>query len=98
MFSFGPPPKINENRNKNRQITPNLTFKKLCTAKETIKKMKTQPTEWENVFANEVINKGLLSKTYKYIIWLYTKKKNQKWSEDLNTHFCKEDRQMPKIP
>ena len=33
-----------------------------CTAKETINKMKRQPTEWEKIFANDVTDKGLISK------------------------------------
>ena len=36
-----------------------------CTAKETINKMKRQPTEWEKIFANDTTNKGLISKLYK---------------------------------
>ena len=36
-----------------------------CTAKETINKMKRQPTEWEKIFANNATNKGLISKKYK---------------------------------
>ena len=35
-----------------------------CTAKETIKKMKRQPSEWEKTFANESMDKGLFSKIY----------------------------------
>ena len=40
-------------------------FKRLCTAKETINKMKRPPTEWENIFANDTSDKGLISKMYK---------------------------------
>ena len=36
-----------------------------CTAKETIKKMKKQSTEWEKIFANGATDKALISKTYK---------------------------------
>ena len=39
-----------------------------CTAKETTNKMKTQPVNWEKVFANNVTNKGLISKIYKKLI------------------------------
>ena len=39
-----------------------IKFKSFCTAKETINKMKRQPTEWEKIFANDVTNKGLVSK------------------------------------
>ena len=33
--------------------------KSYCTAKETINKMKRQPTEWEKIFANDATDKGL---------------------------------------
>ena len=39
-----------------------------CTAKETINKMKRQPMEWEKMFANDVTDKGLISKIYKQLI------------------------------
>ena len=39
-----------------------IKLKSLCTAKETTNKMKTQPREWERVFANNVTDKGLISK------------------------------------
>jgi len=38
------------------------------TAKETLKKMKRQPTEWEKIFANEPTEKGLISKIYKHLL------------------------------
>ena len=50
-----------------------------CTAKETINKMKRQPTDWEKIFANDATNKGLISKPYKQLIQLKNKKQpNQK--------------------
>ena len=42
-----------------------MKLKSFCTAKETINKMKRQPSEWEKIFANEATDKGLISKIYK---------------------------------
>ena len=42
-----------------------MKLKSFCTAKETINKTKRQPSEWENIFANEATDKGLISKIYK---------------------------------
>ena len=51
-----------------------IKIKSFCTAKETISKTKSQPMEWEKIFANDVCDKGLLSKVYKELIQLNTKK------------------------
>ena len=53
-----------------------IKLKSFCTAKETINKMKRQPTDWEKIFANDVTDKGLVSKTYKQLMRLNIIKTN----------------------
>ena len=48
--------------------------KSFYTAKEIINKVKRQPSEWEKIIANETTDKGLISKMYKQVIQLNTKK------------------------
>ena len=45
-------------------------------AKETIIKMKREPTEWENIFARDTSDKGLISKIHKEVIRFNTRKTN----------------------
>ena len=47
-----------------------VKLKRLFTAKETINKVKRQPSEWEKIIANEITDKGLISKIYKQLIQL----------------------------
>ena len=67
--------------------------KSFFLAKENIK-MKREPNIWEIIFANDTSDKGLISKIYKELTWLHTRKmKNpiNKWAKDLNRHFFRED-------
>ena len=51
-----------------------MKLKSFCTAKETINKMRRQPSEWEKIVANESTDKGLISKIYKQLMQLNIKK------------------------
>ena len=66
----------NENKNKNKQKDL-IKLKSLCTAEETINKMKSQLSEWEKIFANKAIDKELISKIYKQLMPFNTKKKRK---------------------
>ena len=50
-------------------------LKSFCTAKETISKVKRQPSEWEKIIANETTDKGLIFKIYKQLIQLNARKR-----------------------
>ena len=50
--------------------------KRLLHSKGTINTIKRQPTEWEKIFANDISDKGLVSKIYKELIKLKTPKMN----------------------
>ena len=57
-------------------------------SKETLSKVKRQPSEWEKIIANDTIDKGLISKIYKQLIQLNARKTNnliEQWERDLNT-------------
>ena len=51
-----------------------IKLKSFCTMKETVGKMKRQPSEWEKVIANEATDKQLISKMYKQLMQLNPEK------------------------
>ncbi|CAK7306264.1 hypothetical protein VULLAG_LOCUS12428 [Vulpes lagopus] len=66
-----------------------IRMRSFYTAKDAVNKTKRQPTEWEKIFANDISDKGLVSKIYKELIKLNTKETNNpimKWAKDLNFH------------
>uniref|UniRef100_A0A5F9DDJ4 RNA-directed DNA polymerase n=1 Tax=Oryctolagus cuniculus TaxID=9986 RepID=A0A5F9DDJ4_RABIT len=74
-----------------------IKLRSFCTAKETVRRVKRQPTEWEKIFANYATDKGLITRIYKEIKKLHKNKTNnplKRWAKDLNRHFSKEEIQM----
>ena len=68
-------------------------------AKENSIKMKREITVWENMFTNDTSDKGLISKIYKELIRLYSRKTNnpiKKWAKDLNRHFSRKTYRGPR--
>ena len=90
---YDPPPRVMDIKTKVNKWDL-IKLKSFCTAKETISKVKKQPSEWKKIIANETIGKGLISKMCKQLIQLNTRKTNnsiKNWEKDLKTHFSKED-------
>ena len=90
---YDPPPRVMEIKTEVNKWDL-IKLKSFCTAKETINKVKRQPSECEKIIANETANKGYISTIYKQLIQLSTRKTNnpiKKWGKDLDRHFSKED-------
>ena len=81
---YDPPPRILEIKAKINKW--NLSkLKSFCTTKETISKVKRQPSEWEKIIAKDETDKGLISKIYKQLLQLKSKKINdpiKKWATE----------------
>ena len=74
-----------------------IKLKSFCTMNETTSKVKRQHSKWEKIIANEAADKELISKIYKHLLQLNSRKINdpiKKWAKELNRHFSKEDIQM----
>ena len=84
-FSDDPPPRVMEIKRKVNKWDL-IKLKSFCTEKETIITVKRQPSEWEKIIANETTDKEFISKIYKQLIQLNTRKTNnpiKKWEKDL---------------
>ena len=73
---FDPPPREMEIKTKINKWNL-MKLKSFCTTKETVNKMKRQPSEWEKIFANEATENGLISKIYKQRMQFNIKKNKQ---------------------
>ena len=61
-----------------------IKLKSFCTMKETINKVKRQPSEWEKIIANQATEKDLISKIYKHSCSSTQKKKKKKMTQSKN--------------
>ena len=77
---YDPPPRVTEIKTKVNKWDL-IKLKSFCTAKDTISKVKRQSSEWEKIIANET-DKGLISKIYKQLIQLNTRKTKTKYQKD----------------
>ena len=77
MILYVPPPRVMEIKTKVNKWDL-IKLKSFCTAKETISKVKRQLSEWEKIIANEATDKGLISKIYKQLMQLNTRKTNNR--------------------
>ena len=88
---YEPPPRIVEIKAKINKWDL-IKLKSFCTMKETTRKVKRQPSKWENIKANEATDKELISKIYKQLMQLNTRKLNypiKKCAKELNRYFSK---------
>ena len=92
---YGPPPRVTEIKAKINKW--DLIKLKSFAQLRKLNKVKIQPSEWEKIIANQATDKGLISKIYKQLLQLNSRKINdpiKKWAKELNRHFSKEDIQM----
>ena len=73
---YDPPPRVMQIKTKVNKWDL-IKLKSFCTAKETTRKVKRQPSGWEKIIVNETTDKGLISKIYKQLIQLTTRRTTQ---------------------
>ena len=88
---YDPPPTVMEIKTKVNKWDL-IKLKNFCTAKETITKVKSQPSEWETIIAHETTDKGLISKyTNSSYNTRNTNNPIKKWEKTVNRYFSKKD-------
>ena len=90
---YDPPPRVIEIKAKINKLDL-IKLETFCTTQGTISQVKRQPPKWEKIITNETTDKGLISKIYKQLRQLNSRKTNnpiKKWEKDLNSYFSKED-------
>ena len=83
---YDPPPRILDIKAKINKWDL-IKLKSFCTMKETISKVKRQPSEWEKIIANKATDKELISKIYNQLLQLNSRKINdpiKKWAKEIN--------------
>ena len=70
---YDPPPRVTEIKAKINKWDP-IKLRSFCTTKETISKVKRQPSEWEKIIANKAMDKELISKIHKQLLQLNSRK------------------------
>ena len=95
MILHNPPTRVMEIKTKVSKWNL-IKLKSFCTAKETMSKVKRQPSEWENMIANKTTDKGLISKINSSYDSIPENNPMRKQEKDLNRHFSKEDIQWLK--
>ena len=76
-----------------------IKIKSFCMAKENSTKLEREPTVWENIFANDISDKGVNSKIHRGLTGLHSRKTKipiKKWAKDLNRHLSRRIYRGPK--
>ena len=88
---YDPPPRVMEMKAKINKWDL-IKLKSFCSTKETISKVKRQPSEWEKIIANKATDKELISKIYNSSCSSIPEKlttQSKKWAKELNRYFSK---------
>ena len=78
---YDPPPRVMEIKMKTNKWDL-IKLKSFCTTKETINKVKSQPSEWEKIIGNKATDQELISKICKQLIYQKNEQLNQKMKSE----------------